>query len=83
MMINESGDTSSEVTDKCANSVECMATGSCPTCNGCSIAVARIYKKYEEYLNDLFAQTFKTQAEIMFNKMHEANLALETVAAAF
>ena len=57
-----------------------MATGSCPTCNGCSIAISRIYKKYEEYLNDLFATTFKTQAEIMFNKLHEANLALETAA---
>ena len=79
MMINESGDTSSSVTNSCANSVECMATGSCATCNGCSIAIARIYKKYEEYLNNLFAETFKTQSEAMFNKLHEANLALETV----
>ena len=78
MMENESGDTSSAVSNGCANSAECMATGSCATCNGCSIAVARIYKKYEEYLNDLFAQTFKIQSEAMFNKLHEANLALET-----
>ena len=69
-MLTESGNAATAVTEGCSSVATCSATGTCPTCNGCSIAIARIYKTYEEYLNNLFAETFKTQAEAMFDQLH-------------
>jgi len=63
------GLTASLVQNECADKAQC---------DGCSIAIARIYKTYEVYLNNLFAETFKVHSEAMFNKLHEANLTLET-----
>jgi len=59
----------------------CAATGACAACNGCSIALSRVYKTYEVYLNNLFAEIFKTHSTAMFNSLHEANLAIETATA--
>ena len=71
-MTNTNGLTGNAVQVECANKTENGAA-----CDGCSIAISRIYKTYEVYLNNLFAETFKTHSEAMFNKLHEANLALE------
>jgi len=78
-MINETAQSGAAVDEGCADKVTCMSTGNCATCEGCSIAISRIYTKYEEYLNNLFAETFKNQSELMFDKLHQANLSLETV----
>ena len=70
--------TADAIKEKCGTDKDsCAATGSCPSCDGCSIAVSRVFKTYEAYLNSLFAATFKTHSEAMFNRLHEANLALE------
>lgn len=69
--MNVEAGTAEAVQNQCSNGVHCDA---------CSIAISRIYKTYEVYLNNLFAETFKTHSEAMFNKLHEANLALETAA---
>jgi len=71
-MTNTEGQTASAVQAECTGRPENGAP-----CDACSIALSRIYKTYEVYLNNLFAETFKTHSEAMFNKLHEANLALE------
>ena len=71
-MTNTEGQTASAVQAACTGKPENGAP-----CDACSIALSRIYKTYEVYLNNLFAETFKTHSEAMFNKLHEANLALE------
>lgn len=71
-MSDVEGQTSNQVKDECADKQ------SNSTCDGCSIAISRVYKTYEVYLNNLFAETFKVHSEAMFNKLHEANLKLET-----
>ena len=77
-MTNTEAQTASAVQTECAaQNFQCQSTGSCGTCDACSIAISRVYKTYEVYLNNLFAETFKTHSEAMFNKLHEANLALE------
>ena len=38
----------------CADKMNCAQGGSCETCDGCTIAISRIYKSYGEYLNKLF-----------------------------
>ena len=77
-MTNTEAQTAAAVQTDCASQKQqCQATGSCKSCDGCSIAISRIYKTYEVYLNNLFAETFKVHSEAMFNKLHEANLALE------
>ena len=73
-----SAQAASAVQTACQEKTTCQVTGSCPACDGCSMAISRIYKTYEVYLNNLFAETFKFHSEAMFNKLHEANLALET-----
>lgn len=75
---NVAGSAAKAVTDGCADKVACAAAGTCQACDGCSIAISQIYKTYEVYLNNLFASTFKEHSEAMFNKLHTANLALET-----
>ena len=55
----------------------CAATGACESCDGCSVAVSRVYYAYQTYLNNLFAATFKTYSETMFDRLHQANLVLE------
>lgn len=77
-MIEQSANAAASVTSTCADSITCMNTGACATCDGCSVAISRIQKSYEEYLNNLFAETFKKHSEGMFNKLHEANLLLES-----
>jgi hypothetical protein len=47
-------------------------------CDGCSIAIARIYLNYQTYLNELFAKNFSEASEAMFSKLHEVNLQLST-----
>jgi hypothetical protein len=61
----------------CADKQTCAATGACESCDGCSIAISRIYYAYQTYLNNLFAATFKTYSETMFDRLHQANLVLE------
>ena len=66
------------IKEKCGTDKDsCAATGSCPSCDGCSIAISRVFKTYEAYLNSLFAATFKTHSEAMFNRLHEANMLLD------
>lgn len=77
-MIDVAAKTGDAIKADCKDKKECAATGACQQCDGCSIAISRIYKAYEVYLNNLFASTFKVHSEAMFNKLHEANLALET-----
>ena len=62
---------------QCADKKTCAATGACESCDGCSVAISRIYFAYQTYLNNLFAATFKTYSETMFDRLHQANLVLE------
>ena len=77
-MVEHAGQTASAVETECADKVACAAMGTCAACDACSIAISRIYRTYEVYLNNLFAETFKTHAEAMFDRLHRANLTLET-----
>ena len=61
----------------CADKQTCAATGACESCDGCAIAISRIYYDYQTYLNSLFASTFKAYSEKMFDTLHQANLVLE------
>ena len=54
----------------CADKQTCAATGACESCDGCSVAISRIYYAYQTYLNNLFAATFKTYSETMFDRLH-------------
>jgi hypothetical protein len=72
-------ETGADITQKCADSKACSETGACEACDGCSSGIARVYRTFELYLNTLFAEKFRDYSENMFNKLHEANLALETV----
>ena len=78
-MINVMAEAGQAVTNKCADYVTCSQTGACPRCDGCSIAISHIHKKYEVYTNNMFADLFKEHSSQMFNKLHEANLLLETL----
>ena len=69
--------TGTAVAAQCADQTTCSSTGQCTACDGCSIGVARIYKTFQTYLNKMFADTFKDHSEQMFNKLHEANLAMD------
>ena len=53
------------------------ASGNFETCDACSVAISRVYFSYQSYLNNLFAATFKTYSESMFDRLHQANLVLE------
>lgn len=76
-LLSVSAQTSQAVQTACADKKTCAQTGACEACDGCAIAISRIYKSYEVYLNNLFAETFKVHSEKMFDKLHQANLALE------
>ena len=65
------------VTKECADKETCAVAGSCDGCDGCTVAISRVYKEYEVYLNNLFASTFKDHSEKMFDKLHQANLAIQ------
>lgn len=67
-----------DIATKCADTATCSSTGACEMCDGCASGIARVYKTFELYLNTMFAEKFKEYSENMFNKLHEANLALET-----
>lgn len=67
-----------DITNKCADQATCRAAGTCDACDGCSHGIARVYRTFELYLNTMFADKFRDYSETMFNKLHEANLALET-----
>jgi hypothetical protein len=67
-----------DITTRCSDTATCSATGSCEACDGCSAGISRVYRTFELYLNTMFADKFRVYSENMFNKLHEANLALET-----
>ena len=46
------------------------ASGNFETCDACSVAISRVYFSYQTYLNNLFAATFKTYSESMFDRLH-------------
>ena len=71
------GAAGAEISEKCQDHATCSQTGSCQGCDGCSTGIARVYHEFEQYLNTEFANSFRTYSETMFNKLHEANLALE------
>lgn len=71
------GQVATAVDAECADKATCAATGACESCDGCSIAISRIYFAYQTYLNNLYAATFKTYSESMFDRLHQANLVLE------
>lgn len=77
-MVNVSADAAKAVTDKCADQETCSRTGTCPKCQGCSIAISYIYKKYESYLNNMYAEMFKSASGQMYDKLHQANMILDT-----
>lgn len=68
-----------EIKTKCADTATCSQTGQCASCDGCSSGIARVYRTFELYLNTMFADKFRNYSENMFNKLHEANLVLETI----
>jgi len=70
--------TATAIQTACADSATCAATGQCQACDGCSIGISRIFKTFQSYMNKLYADTFKDHSEKMFNKLHEANLAIES-----
>lgn len=67
-----------DITTQCADQATCVSAGTCEGCDGCSAGIARVYRTFELYLNTMFAERFREYSEQMFNKLHEANLALET-----
>jgi hypothetical protein len=77
--LDVAANTGGAITSSCADSVTCATTGQCISCDGCATGISRIYKTFEVYMNKLFADTFKAHSESMFNKLHEANLAMESV----
>ena len=72
-------ESAAEIETRCPDPATCSSTGSCEACDGCSLGIARVYRTFELYLNTMFAEKFRDYSENMFNKLHEANLALETV----
>ena len=58
---NVMGQVGNAVRDACENKDDC---------DGCSIAIARIYMSYQTYLNELFASNFSKASETMFDNLH-------------
>lgn len=69
-------ETAQTIASACPNAADCAATGSCSSCQGCSVGIAFVYKSFEGYLNGKFASEFKKYSEKMFNSLSEANLAM-------
>ena len=76
--LNIAADSAAEIEQICADKATCSATGQCEACNGCSAGITRVFKTFEIYLNTMFADKFRDYSEIMFKKLHEASLAIES-----
>ena len=66
------------VTSACPNFTDCKSTGNCSSCQGCATVMAFIYKEFEKYINQRFAEEFKTYSEEMFKQLSAANSATTT-----
>ena len=66
---NVAGQVANAVNDECENNKA--------DCDGCAIAIARVYLSYQTYLNELFAVQFSKASEAMFDKLHEVTLQLQ------
>lgn len=77
--VDVSANTATAIRQSCPDAVACAATGQCSACDGCAMGISRIYKTFEVFMNKQFADIFKDHSEQMFNKLHEANLAIEVI----